>query len=109
MGLLRLSASASSTRTGQQSSCNRAMAGLGEVFFTSDGTHGGRLCPDTQLWNVISAWSGMQRSVYGRNLAPVVSLSTSHYTGIVLHLNFPSLCFLCFAARVTRDCHLDCL
>lgn len=49
MGLLRLSASALSKRTGQQSSCHRAMAGLGEVFVTSAGTHGGRLCPHTRL------------------------------------------------------------
>jgi hypothetical protein len=39
-GLLRLSASAFSTHTGQQSSCHRAMAGLGEVFVTSPGTYG---------------------------------------------------------------------
>lgn len=59
MGLLRLSASDLPTQTGQQSSCHRAMPGLGEVFVTSGGTHGGRLCPDCHLWNVISAWSGL--------------------------------------------------
>jgi hypothetical protein len=40
MGLLRPSASAFPTHTGQQSSCHRAMAGLGEVFVTSAGSYG---------------------------------------------------------------------
>lgn len=111
MGLLRLSASALSTETGQQSCCHRPMAGLGEVFVTSAGTHGGRLCPDAQYWNVISAWSGMLRSVLRTELRPRgISFCTSHYMAIVFSNSSSQVfCFLCFAARVTRDCHLDCL
>lgn len=92
MGLLRLSASAFSTHTGQQSSCHRAMDGLGEVFVTSGGTHGGRLCPDVQL---LERHIRKVRSVYGRQSSPGGLLFFHITSGLFSILSsLPSLCFL---------------